>query len=201
MKVSNKFTLIRVIFAPVFLIIYFLPQWFGAANGSFFNIISVCILIPLLTVTELTDYWDGYYARKYNEVSDFGKIFDPFADVFLHLSLFTCFMMDGYMHPLIYVFIFYREFGMHFFRMVAVKQGLAIAARKGGKTKTVFYVFSCSFSLFIESLIRIGLSDKINISILKNIGIVFYLICLILAYVSFFDYIKQFKDIFKKGIK
>lgn len=198
MKVSNKFTLFRIIFAPVFLIIYFLPEWFGAANGGAFNIISVCILIPLLTFIELTDYWDGYYARKYNEVSDFGKIFDPFADVFLHLSLFTCFMMDGYMHPLIYVFIFYREFGMHFFRMVAVKKGVAIAARKGGKTKTVFYVFSCSFSLFIESLIRVGLADKVNIPLLKNIGIGFYIVCLILAYVSLLDYLKNFSSILKK---
>ncbi len=185
----------------MFLIIYFLPQWFNAANGSVFNIVSVCILIPLLTVIELTDYWDGYYARKYNEVSDFGKIFDPFADVFLHLSLFTCFMMDGYMHPIIYVFIFYREFSMHFFRMVAVKQGVAIAARKGGKTKTVFYVFSCAFSLFIESLVRIGFADKVNIALLKNIGIGLYIVCLILAYVSFFDYLKNFKNILKKDLE
>ena len=199
MKVSNKFTLIRVLLAPVFLIIYFLPQWFGSANGSVFNIISVCILIPLLTVTELTDYWDGYYARKYNEVSDFGKIFDPFADVFLHLSVFICFVIDGYMHPLIYVFIFYREFGMHFFRMVAAKQGVASAARKGGKFKTVFYVFSVSFSLFIESLIRIGFAEYVNVSLLKNIGIVFYLLCLVFAYISFFDYLKKFKDLIKKG--
>lgn len=199
MKVSNKFTTLRVLLAPVFFIIYFLPKWFGAAEGSVFNIVSVCILIPLLTFAELTDYFDGFYARRQNEVSDFGKIFDPFADVFLHLSTFICFTVSGYLPPVILIFIFYREFAMNFFRMVAAKQGVAIAARKGGKLKTVFYVFAGAFSLFIESVIRVGLADYVNIAVLKYINIGIYAVCLILAYISFFDYFKNFKSLLKKG--
>ena len=143
MRISNKFTLSRIILAPIIFIIYNIPVWFGLENGSPAAIASICIAIPLLAFAELTDYFDGHYARKLNDVSDFGKMFDPFADVFLHLSMFTCFVFSGYMPVVCYVLILYREFSQNFLRMVAAKQGTAIAARKGGKIKTVFYVASC----------------------------------------------------------
>ena len=80
MTLANKFTLSRIILAPLFFIIYFAPSWFG-----FPSFVSVCILIPLLVYTEFTDFLDGHFARKMKEVSDFGKIFDPFADILLHM--------------------------------------------------------------------------------------------------------------------
>ena len=97
MRISNKFTLSRIILAPIIFIIYNIPVWFGLENGSPAAIASICVAIPLLAFAELTDYFDGHYARKLNDVSDFGKMFDPFADVFLHLSMFTCFVFSGYM--------------------------------------------------------------------------------------------------------
>ena len=90
MKTSNKFTLSRIILAPVIFLIYYIPVWVGAAAGSPLSVASVCVAIPLLAFAEFTDYLDGHFARKHNEVSDFGKMFDPFADVFLHLSMVTC---------------------------------------------------------------------------------------------------------------
>ena len=83
MKLSNKFTLARAIFAPIFFLIFNIPTWL---NSDVLSKISAFIMIPLLAVFELTDYWDGHYARKNGEVSDFGKIFDPFADVILNLN-------------------------------------------------------------------------------------------------------------------
>jgi len=75
---------------------------------------------------EFTDYLDGHFARKHNEVSDFGKLFDPFADVMVHLCTFLCFMFsvtgNGYMKPVIFVLIMYREMTMNFIRMVAAKK-------------------------------------------------------------------------------
>ena len=106
MKTSNKFTLVRVIAAPIFFIIYFLPKWASSSEGSLLSLISFCILVPMLIFSELTDYWDGHFARKNNEVSDFGKMFDPFADVFLHLSVFTCMTFSGYMPVICFVLIF-----------------------------------------------------------------------------------------------
>lgn len=61
MKTSNKFTLARVCFAPVFFFIYFIPVW--AQNENLAKI-SACIMIPLLALAQFTDYFDGHYARK-----------------------------------------------------------------------------------------------------------------------------------------
>ena len=87
MKTSNKFTFSRLVFAPVFFLIYNIPLWTG---NDLLAKISAFIMIPLLAVFELTDYFDGHYARKNGEVSDFGKLFDPFADVMLNLTVFAC---------------------------------------------------------------------------------------------------------------
>ena len=202
MRISNKFTLSRIILAPIIFIIYNIPVWFGLENGSPAAIASICIAIPLLAFAELTDYFDGHYARKLNDVSDFGKMFDPFADVFLHLSMFTCFVFSGYMPIVCYVLILYREFSQNFLRMVAAKQGTAIAARKGGKIKTVFYVASCFVALMQEALVRTELASiwNLDMKLLLHIGQAFFVVCVILAYVSFIDYLKNFGSILKKAM-
>ena len=74
MKISNRFTLTRAAFAPIFYLIFNIPNW---AHSHILGIISACIIIPLLAVIELTDYWDGHYARKYNEVSDLESFLIP----------------------------------------------------------------------------------------------------------------------------
>ena len=198
MKTSNKFTLTRIVIAPVFFILYFIPMWFDIKNGSVRGVLA-CILVPLLGFAEYMDYLDGHFARSHGEVSDFGKMFDPFADVFLHLSTFTCFVFSGYMPPLLYVLILYREFSQNFLRMVAAKQGTAIAARKGGKFKTVSYVVACFFSLAQVCLVRTGLAAAwgLDMGLLRNVGVALYAACTVLAYISFIDYLRHFGSILK----
>lgn len=202
MRLSNKFTLTRIILAPVIFIIYNLPKWLEWESTSLPSVIAICAAIPILAFAELTDYFDGHYARKNNEVSDFGKMFDPFADVFLHLSMFTCFVFDGYMPIICYVLIFYREFSQNFLRMVAAKSGTAIAARKGGKVKTVFYVATCFVVLIQELIIRTGLNTTLalNMDIFRYVGWGFAGVCVILAYSSFIDYIKNFGSLLKDSM-
>lgn len=205
MKTSNKFTVARVISSPVLFLIYFIPVWTKAEPGSVLAITSMAISIPLLALAELTDYFDGHYARLHNEVSDFGKMFDPFADVFLHLSMFTCFVFSGYMPVCFYIPILYREFSQNFLRMVAAKSGTAIAARKGGKVKTVFYVASCFVALAQETLVRTGLVEVFGLNdlvmdIFRYVGYGFFGVCVLLAYTSFIDYLKNFGKILKDNI-
>lgn len=192
----------RMLFAPVFFIIYFLPLWLGAPVGGALQVVSICLLIPMLAFAEFTDFLDGYTARRFNEVSDFGKMFDPFADVFLHLSTFTCFMLAGYMPAPCYILILYREFGQNFLRMVAAKRGTAIAARKGGKLKTVSYVVACFVSLAQEGLVRTGLAAAwgLDMQCFRLAGICVYIICTVLAYVSFFDYLRHFGSMLKNAV-
>ena len=115
--------------------------------------------------------------------------------------MFTCFVFAGYMPVVFYVFIFYREFGQNFLRMVAAKQGTAIAARKGGKLKTVMYVAACFFALIQEFLVRTGLSSSLslNMQLLKYIGWGFFGVCVLLAYISFIDYLKNFGKLLKSA--
>lgn len=203
MKVSNRFTLVRIFASPLFFIIYFLPKWFGVGEGSVLSIVSLAVAIPLLAFAEFTDFLDGFYARKQNEVSDFGKMFDPFADVFLHLSTFTCFVFSGYIHPALYVLILYREFSQNFLRMVAAKSGTAIAARKGGKFKTVMYVVTCFVCLVLDGLVSTGLASlwNLNASIFPYITNGFFAVCVVLSYVSFIDYLKHFGHVLKEAAK
>ena len=192
MKTSNKFTITRILFAPIFFILYFIPIWTGS-----FTRLSLLIAIPLLCFAEFTDFLDGHYARKHNEVSDFGKLFDPFADVILHMTTFACLMFStdssviGYTPRFIFILIMYREMSQTFFRMVAAKQGIAIAARKGGKIKTVTYVVSGFYALFLETLVRLNFVPEC-FGVLKIVAICLFVLSLILSYVSFIDYIVHF---------
>ena len=191
MKTSNGFTLTRILFAPIFFILYFIPIWTGT-----FTKLSLLIAIPLLCFAEFTDYLDGHYARKHNEVSDFGKIFDPFADVILHMTTFACLMfsagdINGYTPRFVFIMIMYREMGQTFLRMVAAKQGIAIAARKGGKIKTVCYVVSGFYALFLETLVRLDVIPEC-FGVLRIVGTCLFVLSLILSYTSFIDYLIHF---------
>ena len=88
---------------------------------------------------------------------------------------------------------------MNFFRMVAAKKGTAIAARKGGKFKTVMYVFSGFFALGLESLIRLGWDGYLGnaFGALRIVSLVLFLICVLCSYISFIDYIIHFGKILK----
>lgn len=198
MRLSNKFTVTRIIFAPVFLLFYFIPIWTGK-----FAELSMIISVPFLLFAEFTDYLDGHYARKHNDVSDFGKLFDPFADVILHLTGFVCYMYSfgdqgGYMPAVLFLLIMYREMAQLFLRMVTAKTGTAIAARKGGKFKTVFYIVSGFYALFLECLVRFDIVPSC-FNVLKNVSLGLFIVCVILSYASFVDYLKNYGKVLKEN--
>lgn len=202
MKLSNRFTLARALFAPVFYLIFNVPLWL---DSPVLKVVSACLMIPLLAVFELTDYWDGHYARKNNEVSDFGKLFDPFADVILNLTVFLCAVSSGYMPVVLFVLIFYREFSQNFLRMIALKKGIAIAARMGGKLKTVFYIITGFFFITIESFVRFNFSfipphiSSIIVSVFHYATLILFVVCVLLSWGSFIDYIKSFYSVIKES--
>ena len=198
MKTSNKYTLTRIIFAPIFFILYYIPIWTGS-----FTKLSLLVAIPLLCFAEFTDFLDGYYARKHNEVSDFGKLFDPFADVILHMTTFVCLMFSveeglGYTPRFIFILIMYREMAQTFLRMVAAKKGIAIAARKGGKVKTVVYIISGFYALFLELLVRLNCVPDF-FGALKIAALCLFVLSLILSYSSFIDYLIHFGKVIKEN--
>jgi len=188
-----------MICAPIFFILYFLPVWLP--QFPIILPISVFVMIPLLAFAYITDYLDGKYARRYNQVSDFGKVFDPFADVCLNITVFLCLVLSAYMPGVIFLCIIYRELGMTFIRMVAMQKGVTIAARSGGKVKTVIYIVSSSFALLIESSLRLGLFNAGDFPIPtgKLISLLLFILCLVLSYISFADYLISFRKVLLKG--
>ena len=198
MQTANKFTLCRIICAPVFFILFFLPVWLR--QFPFLAPLSVYLMLPFLAFAEFTDYLDGKYARILHQVSDFGRVFDPFADVLLNITVFFCLVLSGYMPSFILLLIIYREFCMTFIRLVAIQDGVTIGARMGGKTKTVLYILSSFFALAIESALRLGLfnSEDSPVKTAKLVCLALFILCLALSYISFGDYLINFRKVLIK---
>ena len=135
MNLPNKLTVLRLIMVPVFFISFCLPQWFGEGASVF----SVILMLICYVIAELSDLLDGKIARKYNLVTDLGKVMDPFADTLSHLTYFACFYGMGIMPAAAFIIIMWREFSISFLRMLMMGKGKAVAANIWGKSKTVLY--------------------------------------------------------------
>ncbi|MDR2803970.1 MAG: CDP-diacylglycerol--glycerol-3-phosphate 3-phosphatidyltransferase [Treponema sp.] len=186
MLLANKLSFTRIFFAPFFFIVYNTARRFG----EYTEIILIALFILLIFV-EFTDFLDGYFARKLNQVSNTGKLLDPFADAFLHISIFFCFAMAGIMPDFLFILIFYREFFMLFLRMLSIKKGVAVAARMGGKFKTVLYIGACFYTLLLEILSAAGITQP-ELPLKTILAAVFYL-CAAASCLSFADYLIQFR--------
>ena len=190
MRTADAFTWVRIVFAPIFFILYMIPEW----TGLFANI-TIFVIWPLLLFSEFTDFLDGFYARRHKEVSDFGKIFDPFADVILHVTAFFCYASSGHMPMWALLFIVLREIAIQFVRLMAQKENFAMGAQMSGKIKTVMYIATGFLSLFIVSLERFGFIPMNEILFANDIC---YVICVVLSYVSFAQYVGIFIKLKKK---
>ena len=170
MNLPNKITIGRIIFAPMFFISYFLPVW----TGSFYGLSSIFIL-TLFAAIEISDFLDGYIARKYNLVSDLGKVMDPFADVLSRITYFLCFSFTGLMPLWIFLIIIYRELGITFLRMMMMGKGVVVAASLWGKLKAVTYAVSGVLGVLYVSFERSGLFPDILNPLKGSLVVVFYL--------------------------
>ena len=129
MTLASKITLVRVAFIPVYMVFMYLSG--GQTNVWMWIAFSVFIL------ASVTDFLDGYIARKYNQISDFGKFLDPLADKLLTIAAMVMFCQWGSMPAWALMLILTREFAVTGLRLVAVGKGNVIAAGWSGKVKTV----------------------------------------------------------------
>lgn len=128
MTTASKITLIRVAFIPLFM--FFLHLSGGAPGLWMFLALGVFIL------ASVTDYIDGYIARKYGQVSDFGKFLDPLADKLLVISAMVMLCQWDRLAAWALMVVLTREFAVTGLRLVAVGKGKVIAAGWSGKVKT-----------------------------------------------------------------
>jgi len=128
MTLASKITLVRVAFIPAYMVLMYLS---GGQTGLF-----MWLALAVFMIASLTDYVDGHIARKYNQVSDFGKFLDPLADKLLVIAAMTIFCQWGMMPAWALMIVLTREFAVTGLRLVAVGKGTVIAAGKSGKFKT-----------------------------------------------------------------
>jgi CDP-diacylglycerol--glycerol-3-phosphate 3-phosphatidyltransferase len=192
MNLPTKITVFRIIMAPVFFIIYFIPEWTGSFAAA-----SIYVMIPLFIIMEISDAVDGYIARKYNMVTDLGKILDPFSDVISRVTFFICFTFTGIMPLWTLLVIIYRELAITFLRMMMMGRGTAMAASIWGKAKAVTYSVSGVLGLLLISVYRLGLKfDGIGVfeTIVKGVFILAALASALSFMTYFFTVRKAMKN-------
>lgn len=128
MTLASKITLVRVAFIPLYMLTMYLSG--GQVN------LWMWISLGLFIIASLTDYVDGQIARKWNQVSDFGKFLDPLADKLLVISAMTMFCEWGVFPAWALMIVLTREFAVTGLRLAAVGKGKVIAAGWSGKVKT-----------------------------------------------------------------
>ncbi|MCL2763907.1 MAG: CDP-diacylglycerol--glycerol-3-phosphate 3-phosphatidyltransferase [Treponema sp.] len=191
-NLANKLTLFRIMLAPVFFIIYLLPRFYPSLFAA-----QTAWIIPALwiifIVSELTDYFDGLAARMLKQTSDFGKLFDPFADTLVQITCFLCFIIDGLwgdniIPPILLLLVIYREFGILFIRNLMLKKGITLGARMGGKIKTFAYIIAVGAALLAVSLERLAVYESL-LPYVKTGALVIFIISVVIAVLSFIDYL------------
>lgn len=182
MNLPNALSILRLILAPVFVLIFFLPE-----SSESVSKVYILLLIIIFVLIELSDLFDGFFARKYNQVTPIGKLLDPFADVIGRLSFFLCYTMVGIMPFFVFLILFYRELSIVFLRMYMVGKGIIVAANKWGKLKAISYTVSGALGLFWDISERLGLIYP-ELAIFRSIVVVFFYISAFAAIVSFIIY-------------
>jgi CDP-diacylglycerol---glycerol-3-phosphate 3-phosphatidyltransferase len=142
LKTPNILTLIRIVISPIFLFC-FTVHTLGAY--------ILCFIIAI--IMELTDLFDGIIARKSNQITDFGKLMDPFADSISRFSIFLSFLSAGLAPLWMIAIFFYRDVLVSVVRVFSMREGTVVAARKSGKMKAWAQAI-CTFVVLALLILR-----------------------------------------------
>jgi len=133
LSVSNQLTMSRIVLTPVFLWVFFYDNNLNYQDNSMvFKILALVMIIAFM----VTDFLDGYLARKWGEVSTLGKYLDPFSDKISNMTVFLCFLASDYAPVWMVALIYFREASVETLRTLAAGEGMTMPARRSGKWKT-----------------------------------------------------------------
>ena len=185
-NVPNSLTIFRVI-----LIIPFVILMIGGEAGWFGENLLVPYLVAdgIFILASLTDLADGKIARKYNQVTNFGKFMDPLADKLLVCSAMIALIELGRIPAWVVIIIIAREFIISGFRLVAADAGVVIAASYWGKVKTTTQMLMVIFMIAEPLLVRVGIPLIVTQVLMW--------IALILTVVSLADYLVKNRAVLK----
>ena len=178
MNLANKLTMLRILMIPVFIAVL--------VYSKDRDIVYRYIALGIFIIASATDALDGYVARKYNMITDFGKLMDPLADKILVSSALIILIELGNISSWIVSIVIAREFIISGIRLIATEKNIIIAASPLGKLKTVSQMLSV-----ILMLLSIG-----TISFITDLSI--WIMC-VLSVVSLLDYIIKNKKVLSLG--
>ncbi len=153
MKINfpNILVLIRIALVPIVVVLLLLPSLVDVQTVTNWNIyITDLIAGSLFIIASITDFVDGWWARKFDQVSTFGKLFDPLADKILVNTTLILFSARGFL-PIIFTLIFIcRDILVDGLRMMLASNNVVLAADKWGKLKTIFQMVGLSILYFVH---------------------------------------------------
>ena len=136
MTLPNLLTFSRIFLTLLFVVLM-------TQNGLFVKALAAVVFF----IASLTDLFDGYYAKKYNLITNWGKLMDPIADKFLVLTVFFIFAQMHLIALWMFIVILAREIIVTGMRLAAVMKGKVLAAEKAGKYKTAAQITAISITL------------------------------------------------------
>ena len=172
-NLPNKLTMSRVIAIPIFIVLFMMGYRLSSA--------------VIFVLASITDYFDGMLARKYNIISNFGKLMDPLADKMLVISALMLLTWTGEIHFLCTLVVVLRELMISSIRLIALEQNIVIAASIWGKLKTSTQMVAIILLLFKFYTIN---------SICYYITYGLFYISTALVIISLVDYIIKSKNVF-----
>ena len=140
-NLPNSLTLFRIFLVP-FLVVVLLTKFYGREYAG----------LAIFLLAAITDFFDGYFARRYNQITRLGTLLDPIADKLLMSAAFISLVELGLARAWMVVIIIGREFAVDGLRSIAAQQGVTIAASPLGKTKTVSQVLAVSLLILSYEL-------------------------------------------------
>jgi CDP-diacylglycerol--glycerol-3-phosphate 3-phosphatidyltransferase len=191
MKLPNKISFSRIIIAFLIVVILLFP--FDSAGISTLKIfvnesividIKYIIVGVLFVIASITDFFDGYVARKRNCCTDFGKIIDAIADKILIDSVLILLATIGFIHPIIAVIVIIRDVLVDSIKRYAASCGVIMGSIKLARVKTILFMVSISMILFYNypfELINLKIAD------------ILLVIATIMSIVSGFEYFSFIK--------
>ena len=171
MNLPNKLTLMRIALVPVCLA--FLALGWDIAAAALFAVASI------------TDFVDGYLARRDNLVTNFGKFADPIADKILTLTMMILMSAKGHMPVWLPIIVAVRELAVDGLRLIAVEQGKVVAAGMSGKVKTALQMTTIIYCCVFHNVLGLILSIAVGAVTIYSGAVYFW----------------QLKDLFTKDLK
>jgi CDP-diacylglycerol--glycerol-3-phosphate 3-phosphatidyltransferase len=184
MNLPNRLTLLRIFFVPLIVFVFVFPfaQYgivFGHITVDFVTLPIVnLIALGLFALASITDFFDGYLARKNNQISTFGKFMDPIADKLLVNTMFILFAIQGLIPAIAVLVMIWRDVFVDGLRMLAAEKGKVVSAGYMGKLKTVvqmltvmlILVSNLPFELYNLPVSNFLLWFSVVVSIISGVG-------------------------------